>query len=64
MPVEKLVGQRLHDHEQTVARVEFLDLLGELDAFKDAPYGRRKAVDVGPEVRRDVSASPSKRAKL
>lgn len=40
--------------EEAVAGVQFLDLVGELEALEDAPRGGREAVDVGDQVGRDV----------
>ena len=48
------IGHRLHDGEETVAGVELLDLIGEIETLEDLPRDRRKAVDVRNEVRRDV----------
>ena len=48
------IGHCLDDCEETVAGVEPINLFCELEALEDAPRGRGKAVDVRPEVRRDV----------
>ena len=48
------IGHRLDNGEETVAGVELLDLISELETLEDAPRGRGKAVDVRYEVRRDV----------
>ena len=48
------IGHRLDDGEETVAGVELLDLIGQIETLEDEPRGRGKAVDVRYEVRRDV----------
>ena len=52
------VGHRLDDREETVAGVELRDLIGELETLEDATGGRREAVYVRNEVRRDVLGIP------
>jgi len=48
------LGHRLDDGEEAVAGVQLLDLIGELEALKNATRSRRKAVDVSDEIRRDI----------
>ena len=48
------LGHRPDDGEETVAGVELLDLIGEIETFEDLPCDGGKAIDVRYEVRRDV----------
>ena len=48
------IGHCLDDGEETIAGVELLDLIGEVETLEDASCVQGKAVDVGNQVRRDV----------